>query len=521
MLSTAWNRFRHDIDYYSAMFAVFVVGLLTPVVMIVLSVAGLPTAATAVLGLAVGAVLFVVGVPLVPAEWRDVLRTKPLVVKVLWSVAVLAVVAVLARLAQFMIDPNQSQSSLSPDDDFLLQHTHLSGYISGALVAEHDPDNLYNRHRYDSAEADDVLPSVLPQERDVYLYPPPFLLLPRVLLLFSGEFHALRSLWYALYVAVVLLAMLAIARWIGGRQGAILAACTPVVWASLPTLATLQLGNIHVLILYVGGVGAMVLFAKGKHALGGAALAFAIVAKVSPAILLVYLLAQRKWKPLGWTAGFGAIYAVATYAVFGWGPWKQFLSNGTWQQLASGEYHEWVLVDRANQLVNYSPFGLPYKIQIMGWDFGDPTGPARLITDVYTLALVALVAVTALRVRRRVAAGADGSRFRAENLAIWLAVLTLASFRAPFGPWVYIAVGAIWLFAVYAGLMRATAARIAVLVAAWLIVAVYVENVYFTLVAQTIVYVGCFAIAWRASAGTEPDESATPPADPARAVTTS
>ncbi|WP_040792291.1 glycosyltransferase family 87 protein [Nocardia paucivorans] len=520
MLSSTWTRFRREIDYYSAMFAVFIVGLLVPVAMILGSVVGLPTLGTAVLGIVVAITLFLVVVPLIPTEWRDVVRGRPWVVKALWSAVIVVVVAVLARLAEFMIDPNQADSSLSPDDDFLLKHTHLSGYISGALVAEHEPGELYNRHRYESAEADAVLPSILPQERDVYLYPPPFLLLPRILLLFSHDFHTLRALWYALYVAVVLLAMLAIARWVGGRAGAVLAACTPLIWASLPTLATLQLGNIHVLILYVGCLAAMVLFTRNRNVLGGAALAFAIVAKVSPAILLIYLLVQRRWRPVAWTAAFGAIYAGATYLVFGWEPWKQFLSDGTWKRLASGEYHQWVLTERANQLVNYSPYGLPYKAQILGMEITDPTGPARLITNIYTLLLVILVVITALRIHRRSVAGAAGSRFRAENLAIWAAVLTLASFRAPFGPWVYIAVGAVWLFAIYAGLMRPELRNIAVLTVVWSIVAVYTENVYFTLVAQFIIYLGCFALALRAATGTTPLATDEPESTGQRSVVT-
>ncbi|MEW1735487.1 hypothetical protein AB0346_06000, partial [Nocardia beijingensis] len=66
--------------------------------------------------------------------------------------------------------------------------------------------------------------------------------------------------------------------------------------------------------------------------------------------------------------------------------------------------------------------------------------------------------------------------------------------------------------AVYAGLMRGGKRTVALLTVAWLIIAVYNENVYFTLVAQTVIYVACFFVAWRASAGTEP-ESAPPQED--------
>ncbi|WP_225732164.1 MULTISPECIES: glycosyltransferase family 87 protein [unclassified Nocardia] len=502
MISRTWTRFRGSLDYYAAMYAVFIVGILTPLVMILLAIAGSPGPLTGVLGLLCAAVLFLVMVPWIPAEWREVVRARPILVKVLWTVVILIVVVMLARVTQFILDANNVSSSLSPNDDFLVKKSHLTGYISGALVAEHDPANLYNIHRYDSAAADSVLPSVVPQDRDAYLYPPPFLLLPRFLLLFSHDFATLRALYYALYVGLVLIGMLAIARWVGGKQGGVIAALTPVVWLSLPTLATLQIGNIHVLVLYVGAAAAMALFHLRRNIFGGAALAFAIVAKVSPVILLAYLVVQRRWRPAIWTAVWCGIYSLLTLAIFGWEPWKLFLSDGTWSKLASGEFHEFVLVQRANQLVNYSPFGLPYKANIMGWNIGDPHGPARLITNIYTLLLLVLIVVTAVRIQRRLRAGADGSRFRAELLAVWLGVLTLASFRAPFGPWVYIAVGAVWLFAVYAGLMRTSKRNIAVLSVAWLIVALYTPNVYFTLIGQFIIYIACFALSLRASKGT-------------------
>jgi hypothetical protein len=45
---------------------------------------------------------------------------------------------------------------------------------------------------------------------------------------------------------------------------------TPVVWLSLPTIATLQLGNVHVIALYAGCAIAMVLFERRRYEAVGA-----------------------------------------------------------------------------------------------------------------------------------------------------------------------------------------------------------------------------------------------------------
>ncbi|PFW98186.1 hypothetical protein CJ468_06489 [Nocardia farcinica] len=67
----------------------FVVGILVPVVLIVLALTGLPGPVTAVLGVVCAAALFVLCVPAVPAEWREVVRGKPIVVRVQVGVAIL------------------------------------------------------------------------------------------------------------------------------------------------------------------------------------------------------------------------------------------------------------------------------------------------------------------------------------------------------------------------------------------------------------------------------------------------
>jgi hypothetical protein len=393
----------------------------------------------------------------------------------------------------------------------MAKHNHVTGYVSGALIGDHDPSDLYNTDRYALPGGDNVLPSVLPLDRDVYVYPPPYLILPWLLVKISSDFFVIRALWFVGYTLLILGGMLAVARWVGGREGAVLAVLTPVVWASLPTLATLQLGNVHVAAVYVGSLVAMILFAHRRHEwAGGALLAFAIVSKVSPVLMLVYLLVQRRWKALGWTAAAGAAYALATLAALGTGPYEAFFSNGMWQKLATGRFHaDFVLHETAAIINNYSPFGIPYKIDLLT-DIGDPFPAAQIVANIYTLALLVLVVVLARRWQRLSPGTPGGSRERAELLVTWLAILTLASFRAPFGPWTYIAVGSAWLFAAYAALMPSGARNVAILSVCWFIIAVYGPPeaigpmVTFTLIAQAIIYAAGFGLPLRLTRATRP-----------------
>ena len=52
----------------------------------------------------------------------------------------------------------------------------------------------------------------------------------------------------------------------------------------------------------------------------------AIVSKLSPAFLLVYLLARRRWREVAWTLGACAVFSLVALAVLGWAPFEAFLS---------------------------------------------------------------------------------------------------------------------------------------------------------------------------------------------------
>ena len=487
------------------MMAAFVAAILAPLLVVALMLGGLPVAVAAAVGVVAFAAMVLLLTPRVPAEWVTFIRGKSRTAVVFWTLACVLVVLFTARLGAFMLDPHQKQFSLAPPVEFMVKHTCLSGYLSAAALAELDTENLYILSHYKDPAMAPLMPVVEPLERDFYAYPPQFLLLPKLMFVFSRDFFQLRAGWYVFYSAAVLLAMIAVAFWVGGREGAALGVLTPVVWVSLPTLVNLQLGNIHLLI-YVVCLGAMIAFERRRiatDALGGALLAFAILAKIFPAILVLYLLVQRRWKAMTWVAVFGLVYTLITYAVFGLRPFVDYITYDI-PRIASGELFDFVWNFTPAILVNYSPFGIPFKLQLLGIQFENPFLIARLIIQFYSVLVLALLVLVALRLKKRAEGGEGGPRFRLTKIVVWLALLALMSYRSPFAPWTYGAVGGVWLFAAFAALMPLSGRQTAALVVAWVIISLYGPPIVgpmvaFTFIAQAVLYVSGFWIAAQAS----------------------
>ncbi|MEQ9366984.1 MAG: glycosyltransferase family 87 protein [Leptospirales bacterium] len=505
MSSTA--AFRTALNFYSIMMAGFVAGVLAPLLVVLLLLFGLPVAVALSVGVISGAAGFYILVPLVPSGWVDFLRGRSRVAVVFWTLACVFVLMFTMRLGAFMLDPEKKQFSLAPPVEFMVKHTCLSGYLSAAALAELGTENLYILSHYKDPEMQKLMPEVAPLDRDFYAYPPQFLLLPKLMLTLSRDFFDVRAGWYVFYSAAVLISMIGIAFWVGGREGAVLGVLTPVIWISLPTLVNLQLGNIHLLI-YVACLGAMIAFEKrrtGGDVLGGALLAFAILAKIFPGILVLYLLLQRRLKPVVWVGVFGLVYSALALAVFGLRPFVDYITYDI-PKIASGELFDFVWTFTPAILVNYSPFGIPFKLQLVGLEFADPLAISRVIILVYTALVLGLLVLVSLRLKKREDNGEQGPRFRLTRIVVWLALLALMSYRSPFAPWTYGAVGGVWLFAAFAALWSLKPAHTALLIVGWVLISVYgppivVPMVVFSLIAQTILYVSGF---WIAAKGSDP-----------------
>ncbi len=175
-----------------------------------------------------------------------------------------------------------------PWSTFSRHHYCATAYFV-AGVAAREVTNVYDNALYDRP---DSVASAQRKPRtidgfnvDVYEYPPPFLLLPRVLMRVAPEFTRFRMVWFGLSSASLLVAMLLVAAALPRAQATRAVLLMPLVWASLSTIGGLQMGNFQVMTLAIS-MAAMALFSRRQHAAGGALLGFAVAGKLFPGMLL-------------------------------------------------------------------------------------------------------------------------------------------------------------------------------------------------------------------------------------------
>ena len=83
-----------------------------------------------------------------------------------------------------------------------------------------------------------------PLNVDNYEYPPPFLLVPRLLGLVTPDFWGFRRLWFALNFGLVVGIAVLVARHLDERLGTHAVWLTPYVVAGPAIIATFQAGNV-------------------------------------------------------------------------------------------------------------------------------------------------------------------------------------------------------------------------------------------------------------------------------------
>jgi hypothetical protein len=421
--------------------------LAAPLLIVALRALGVPLAAA---GILVAAALIAAAPRVVrwlpagldgAARWRPVLAT-------IWLIVALAAAVQTARISTFMLDPQARGHSLFPHSAFYIQHWCGSAYVQAAQLARAGDPNIYDpQHHHREGTPRRMGPLII----DDFVYPPPFLLLPRLGLVATDDPLRLRPVGFVLTAFLLATAYLLAAGWIGGKAGWRMALLFPVFWLSMPVLAGQQMGNFHVATVALA-VLAMLAFARRRDVAGGALLAFAVAAKLSPAVLLVYLAVRRRWWALAWTAAFGVLLVALTWLVFGAQPFRSFIQYHV-PRLASGEAFAFIfdpaaMAARPGPVAgNLSPFGLVFKLQRLGVP-GATATLARAISVVY-LALVLLLA--AFAARRSQASEPD----RRSLLLGWLALISLGSFQAPFIPASYGSLSVIWLLlALAAGVRR-------------------------------------------------------------------
>lgn len=212
----------------------------------------------------------------------------------LYVALALATVVTTARLCVFMGDHTRVDQQVLPGQEFLETHSCLTAYVHAATLSGQRVENLYaerwwhGSHGVESADAGAENP-YHPFTLDYFAYPPPFLLVVAPLVPLEGDFPAQRALWFGLNGLLAAAGLWIVARWIDGPHTHRVLLLAPIVFGSLPVLATLQTGNFQIAVV-VMAVLAMVAFDRDRPAIGGALLAFAILSKISPGVLGIVLL---------------------------------------------------------------------------------------------------------------------------------------------------------------------------------------------------------------------------------------
>jgi hypothetical protein len=379
---------------------------------------------------------------------------------VLSGLTTLLALVMVARLAVFMTDDARPGFSVFPSSGWEVRHSCVSAYFVAAGAAR-DEGGVYRADLY-TAPGDDGRgvrkPLMLGRFGvDVYEYPPPFLLLPRVLRQVAPDFLAFRLLWFVLGGAVVILAMVLVARALpplAARRALLLA---PLVWASLPTLSALQKGNVQLVVVALAML-AMLLFERRRFAAGGALLAFATVSKLFPGLLLVYLIARRQWRAVAWTAAMGALLVALSLADLGARQYLAFADH--LPGLVGGEAFP-AFRNPGAMAINFSIPGLVFKLKLLGLG-GLSFGASKLVGWLYTLVVLAVVVAVSRR------SWPDDAK-----PSVWLAILILATLRSPFLPQAYASFPPLWLLTLLAARQPPTPKTLLLTLGAWLALNVY------------------------------------------------
>ena len=359
----------------------------------------------------------------------------------LWLLVALLAVTQLGRLSTFLTDP-EFDWYLSTRNPFWAKHECLPAYLYGAELATRGEENLYHAGHYPALDAEAAPHSHVAGMvvEDPFQYPPPFLLAPRLALVLSDDYASLRSSWFALQTTFFLAISLIVARWIGGRTGRLALLATPAILACFPVLHALQFGQFHLAAVALG-LGAMIAFERRRHALGGLCLALATLGKIFPGLLLLPLLAKRRWRSLGWTAGWGLAFTGLALATLGSAPFIAFLEY-QWPRLVDGsafafadawpELGELIVAD------NQGAYGLATKLAALGVPGLDRPEVLLALSRLYGMAVLAFCTFVSLRL-------VHASRL--QQTTAWLAMLGLGSMASTGAFGDYVPLTACWLIA--------------------------------------------------------------------------
>lgn len=401
-----------------------------------------------------------------PVIVRGAQQRRP-VLSLAWLVLVLLAVAQMTRLSAFMVDSSRLWGSAVPNPS-AANHQCMAAYVYAADLCRRGERNIYDERWYPafwtpfSTEPEGVSSPVNGLGHwvlDPYQYPPPFLLLPRAALAITNSFEHIRTAWFVIQSLSLVVGGLMLAVWIGGREGLVAGLLLPAILTSLPTMLNLQFGQFHAMAVMLA-IAAMVAFDRRRFSVGGALLSFAILSKIFPGLLLVALAAQRRWREIGWTLGFGVVFVLLGLLVLGIDPFVAFASYQL-PRIVTGEAFSFIarpdipvfLVSR-----DFSIYRIIAKLRLLGIA-GAGSATAHALVWAYTVVLVWLAWSARL-----------GASDRRSQVLVWLALLNLAALRSPLAPSAYVTAPVLWSLALLAADVRGRYWMAIALVIAWMVI---------------------------------------------------
>jgi len=378
------------------------------------------------------------------------------------GVATIAMLVLLGRLTVFMVSAERTTYSVMPYSKWEVGHSCLSAYYI-ANQAAYQTTDIYANSLYslpdDNPESLRKARTIESFKVDVYEYPPQFLILPRLMSFLTSDFLRMRMLWFGMNGFVILIALLVISPLPGKIIGTRALMYSPLILAALPVQSMLQKGNIQSVIIALSMIS-MTLFAKRKIVTGALTLAYAIVSKIYPGLLVIYLIGRRQLKALTLIVMFGILLTLLSFFITGWQAYIAFFHH--LPGLLGGEAFP-AFRNPAAMGINFSIPGLIFKLKLFGVPgMGFPA--SKLVGWIYTLIIIPVILLAARRTN-------EG---QPDSPVLWLGILTLATLRSPFLPQAYASFPPIWLLTLLCAYFEPTFKTLLIVFLIWFSLNLYV-----------------------------------------------
>jgi len=274
------------------------------------------------------------------------------------------------------------------------------------------------------------------------------------LLRITHDFYVIRPIWFALNGIGFLALAVVLGLWVGGPRGRLALWLLPAVWCAVPTLQTFQFGQFH-LSAFALALGGMLAFEKRRTGLGGALLGAAVVTKIFPAVLLLLLASQRRWREVLATLIWVGAFGVVSLLFLGIAPLQAFLSYKL-PSMLDGSAFIGPGDDDGLVAILTGITALPWRLRILGLTFLPPwLGP--WMGHALGLGFLALV----WRAGRRTTG-------RSQAAMLWLALLNLVVLQGPTAFCDYTTATHLWLMSFLATDMARSRTMAIVWWIAWL-----------------------------------------------------